>query len=77
MLTIIFSTIPLQYQVRCKGDHSQLSESSPGFPIKIAKFAIRGLDFPRIDLGMMCQYILPPLLLIQLLHMDENSLVIF
>lgn len=51
--------------------------NSPCFTIQIAKFAIPWLDLSGIDLGVMRQYILPPLLFIELLEMNMNSLLIF
>jgi hypothetical protein len=74
--TIIFSTIPL-----CdSGVSIALIDSSfknrPRFTIKIAELAVFRLDLADIDFRMMSEDVLPPILLVQLLEMNMNSLLV-
>jgi hypothetical protein len=48
----------------------------PSFIIKIAQFAVGGLDFLGIDLWVVGEDVLPPSLIVYLLEMNENSFVI-
>ena len=48
----------------------------PGLSVQVAEFAILGLDFRGIELRMVGEYVLPPLLLVELFKMDENNLLI-
>ena len=48
----------------------------PCFKVEIAQLAVLRLDFPCVDLGMVCEDVLPPGLLVQLLKMDEDYLLI-
>lgn len=48
----------------------------PRLPIQITQLAISGFDFAGIDFRVMCKDILPPLLLVELFKVHEDSLVI-
>lgn len=48
----------------------------PCLAIKVTEFAVLRLDLGRIDLRMMCEDILPPLLLVQLLQVDMNGFLV-
>ena len=53
-----------------------ISEKLPGLSIQIAKFAIARFDFPGINLGMVCQDIFPPPLLVNFLEVNIHELVV-
>ena len=44
----------------------------PCFSIEVTELAVWGLDLPGVDLGVVCEDILPPSLLIQLFKMNED-----
>ena len=48
----------------------------PGLSVQVAELAILGLDFRGIELRMVGEYVLPPLLLIEFLQMNENTLLV-
>ena len=56
-------------------DYKTKRSCIPSFPVKIAEFAILGLNLSGIDFGMMCQYVLPPLL-VEFLEMYLYSFVV-
>lgn len=73
-LTIIFSTIAL----KAVSSYVQRSNSCalPCLPIQITEFAVLRLNFGGVELGMVGQNILPPLLLIELFQVDQDALLI-
>lgn len=74
--TIIFSTIPLKTVVNIQMRKAVLELTKPCLAIEIAEFAILRLDLPCIDLGMVSEYILPPLHLVHFLEVKLNRRLI-
>ena len=72
-LTIIFSTIALP---RCEWSASCGIYNAPCLPVQITELAALGLDLGGIELGVMGEYVLPPLLLVQLLEMNQDDLLV-
>ena len=48
----------------------------PCFTVEIAELAVLRLDLGRVDLGMMREDVLPPLLLVEFLQMHKDYLLI-
>ena len=48
----------------------------PSLSVQITQLTVFRLDFGGIDLGMMGEHVLPPLLLIEFLQMNENTLLV-
>lgn len=50
--------------------------AAPCFSVQVAELAVLRCDLGRINLGVVCQDVLPPLLLIDLLEMNVNRLLV-
>ena len=50
--------------------------SVPGLPVEVTELAILRLDLRCIELGVMREYVLPPLLLVELLQVNEYVLLV-
>ena len=50
--------------------------SVPGLSVEVTELAILWLDLRCVELGVMSEYIFPPLLLIELLQVNEHVLLV-
>lgn len=50
---------------------------TPCFSVKIAELAVLRLDLPSVDLRVMLENVLPPLLLVHLFQVNEHDFLIF
>ena len=50
--------------------------SVPGLSVEVTELAIFRLDLRRVELGVMREYVLPPLLLFELLQVNEYGLLV-
>ena len=50
--------------------------SVPGLSVEVTELAILRLDLGGVDLGVVREYVLPPLLLIELLQVNEYVLLV-
>ena len=64
---------PPENDSQCSRTQGSVHINRPCLSIEIAEFAVLRLNLPRIDLGMMCKNILPPLHLVHFLEMKLNG----